>query len=176
MLSWWARFQTRFESVLSGLFPFLGGLARTGGRCFSRALHPGVLLPVRFLVLCYRGGAAWVRGPGCHGSEGCVPQGRALCLRAQRAVALVTGFGRWGMESEPPARLLSWPVRKRSPTRTQATELKLPEACVGDDQLDTNRMSKRQLGSFHFENALISVDNTVLQNVKVLYKFLIQKE
>lgn len=28
---------------------------------------------------------------------------------------------------------------------------------------------------YHFENALISVDNTVLQNVKVLYKFLIQK-
>lgn len=42
--------------------------------------------------------------------------------------------------------------------------------------LETNRMSKRQLRSFHFENALISVDNTVLQNVKVLYKFLIQKE
>lgn len=80
------------------------------------------------------------------------------------------------MESELPARLLSWPVRKRSPTRTQATKLKLPEVCVGVDQLDTNRMSKRQLGSFHFENALISVDNTVLQNVKVLYKFLIQKE
>lgn len=34
---------------------------------------------------------------------------------------------------------------------------------------------ERQRRPFHFENALISVDNTVLQNVKVLYKFLIQK-
>ena len=79
-------------------------------------------------------------------------------------------------EAELPAHLLSSPVKKRSPVRTQATELQLPGACIGIDQLDTNRMSKRQLRSFHFENALISVDNTVLQNVKVLYKFLIQKE
>lgn len=61
--------------------------------------------------------------------------------------------------------------------RTQATDLHTaPRSGVGIDQSDTNRMSKRQLRSFHFENALISVDNTVLQNVKVLYKFLIQKE
>lgn len=79
-------------------------------------------------------------------------------------------------KAELPACLLSWPVKKRSPMRTQATELQLLGAYIGIDQLDTNRMSKRQLRSFHFENALISVDNTVLQNVKVLYKFLIQKE
>ena len=50
----------------------------------------------------------WVRGPGCDGSKGstksalyrCVPQCRALYLRAPRAVALVIGFGGWGMESE----------------------------------------------------------------------------
>lgn len=65
---------------------------------------------------------------------------------------------------------------KNEPGKDTSTRVTDFQSNLSFCHLETNKIAKQQLRSLHFENALISVDNTVLQNVKVLYKFLIQKE